>query len=328
MDIEVSVESVCDYAAQHGFSTSTLELILRILLTPKTFDQNTANRLFRILYPIGEIPDRLLFFIIERLGTGKRKALYANQQAAIKWLTLVFDLVNFSSLSRCYAVLFNLLGVFPLRAHLCHLLAKLTRRKNVQASRVQYLRHLEEGITSDAVTSKLVDTFAMFAPGDFRKRKIKTSVVFSHPDRQWAESLNGIRSRWPGSSGLSSVGIEDFRLYSPSEATPMVTSDSLSTIKARDVESLGNLTETIEKLDLPTNADLNLTNRLSRCFIALEPQIVANDRIESIFEQFSEEQMALSEHEDRISDRFLHDVFDYSRLSKVQTTRMTSEGFL
>jgi hypothetical protein len=101
-----------------------------------------------------------------------------------------------SSLTRFYSVLFNLLDMTNLRAELCHLLARITRRKHVRPFRVRMLQDLSTNVGPEPALLRLMHVFDKYAPGvlDISKAN-KRLGDFPHPDPEWGVQLSMIQSR-------------------------------------------------------------------------------------------------------------------------------------
>ncbi|KAG8532138.1 uncharacterized protein KY384_003777 [Bacidia gigantensis] len=194
--IKSEVDAVCKAAREHGLSSLALGNLIDLLTSQATLDQASQNVLLRSLYPAAKVGRDVVYMIVFSLGPGKQKPSNSTQSGLLRWLVLVFDLVDPSSVfSDCYNVLFNLVDVLYLRLHLCHLLTRITKRKHVKAYRIDMLRRSEEGITKDASIAKLVSIYEFLKPGSFDLSKVKLPVTFAHADPHWTEDLESIQRR-------------------------------------------------------------------------------------------------------------------------------------
>lgn len=130
-----------------------------IITRPNEVDQSSLGNLIRNLYPATRVPDIIAIKVVGSLGHGRVKPSYSAQAALLKWLIMVYDVLeNQKVLSQLYSVLFNLLDAsalryfsnhgepslpFPnadiFRPQLCHVLSLITRRKHVRPFRIQAL---------------------------------------------------------------------------------------------------------------------------------------------------------------------------------------------
>jgi centromere protein I len=138
-----------------------LEQLVDIITRPNQLDQSSLGSLVRNLYPGSRVTDSIVVKVVGSLGHGRMKPSYSTQAALLKWLIMVYDILeNQRLLSKLYSVLFNLIDTSALRyftttfsrpllsllhplthirAQLCHLLSLITRRKHVRPFRIQVL---------------------------------------------------------------------------------------------------------------------------------------------------------------------------------------------
>ena len=191
------IDTIYSHAQQHGLTTAALKRLLEMLTSANALDQTTQKALIKILYPAEQVPSHFICLVVNGLGHGGRKASVSNQQLLLKWMVMVHDFLEDSSiLSRLYSVLFNLLDMNNLRADLCPLLIQTTRRKHVRPFRVQMLEKLCKKVGREPALSKLMQIYDTYAPGilDIKKPASRTPEL-SHPDPEWASQLQRIRER-------------------------------------------------------------------------------------------------------------------------------------
>lgn len=195
--LKTRLETIQSHAQQHGLTTANLKRLLEVLASANALDQTTQKALIKVLYPAGQVPSRFICIVVNGLGYGSRKASVSTQQLLLKWMILVYDVLEDSSiLSSLYSVFFNLLDMTSLRAELCHLLAHTTKRKHVRPFRVQMLQDLSKKVGREPALSKLVQIYDTYAPGLLDIKKVTGRVPeFSHPDPEWASQLQKILDR-------------------------------------------------------------------------------------------------------------------------------------
>lgn len=93
-----------------------MERLVDILTLPSVLDQASINNLIRNLYPAGKVLDTIVIKVVASLGHGRAKPSYNAQAALLKWLVMVYDVLeNQKILSQLYGILFNLLDTIAIR---------------------------------------------------------------------------------------------------------------------------------------------------------------------------------------------------------------------
>lgn len=116
MKVSSHVDRLCSRAYEEGLSNASLEKLIDIITLPNELDQGSIGTLIKNLYPTGKVSDAIIIKVVGSLGHGSAKPAYAAQAALLKWIILVFDVLeNQKILSQIYAVLFNLLDAIALR---------------------------------------------------------------------------------------------------------------------------------------------------------------------------------------------------------------------
>ena len=189
--LKTHLETIQSHAQQHGLTAATLKRLLEVLTSANALDQTTQKVLIKTLYPAGRVPSHIVCIVVNGLGHGSRKASVSNQQLLLKWMILIQDILEDPSiLSSLYSVFFNLLDMTTLRADLCPLLARITRRKHVRPFRVHMLQDLSKTVGRELALTKLMQVYDSYAPGILDIKKTAGRVPdFSHPDTEWAKQL-------------------------------------------------------------------------------------------------------------------------------------------
>lgn len=114
--ISTLVDRVCLKAYEDGLSNSSLDKLIDTITLSDELDQASTGKLIRNLYPVGRVPDTAVIKVVSSLGHGRAKPSYTTQAALLKWLVMVYDVLeNQRVLSRLYSVLFNLLDTIAIR---------------------------------------------------------------------------------------------------------------------------------------------------------------------------------------------------------------------
>ena len=107
---------ICQFAHQNGLLASALQHLVDILTKPAPFDQASLLRLIGSLYPVSRVSSDIVCTIVSALGHGKRKPAATLQNALLKWLIKIYDVLEDSAiLSSLYGVLFNMLDMLSIR---------------------------------------------------------------------------------------------------------------------------------------------------------------------------------------------------------------------
>lgn len=164
---------------------------------------------------------------------------------------------------------------------------------------MQALKQLEAGIISDATVTKLVDVFALLAPDAFTERKLKSAVVFPHPDRQWAENLVAIRSRFTTALHNIVIRTDETKVQIAADGETTAFTVPLDSTRSGD-----NQNDEITGLHA-LNIDMDVS------------EILDGDQDGQAFPHEYNEQKALFEDEERISGQFLGNILAASRRNRV-----------
>jgi centromere protein I len=100
-------------------TNASLSRLVDIITLPNYLDQASLGGLVRNLYPASKVPDAIVIKIVSGLGPGQSKPSYSVQGALLKWLVMVYDVLeNQRILSHLYSILFNLLDTVAIRCSL------------------------------------------------------------------------------------------------------------------------------------------------------------------------------------------------------------------
>jgi len=294
----------------NGLANSTLKTLLNAI-TSTLLDQTTQNAVIKCFYPAESVSSDLVYCIVSSLGHGTLKASMPTQQALIKWLIMVHELLEDNiALSRCYGVLFNLLDSTSLRADLCHLLSIITRKKHVKPFRILLLNNLSHTVGYETALQKLTLAYEEYAPGsldveDFPK---KAWSGFAHPDAEWAQ-LEKIHQ------------IAKLRAKSP-------TIDAPATVPGNTFKSMKGLDDSISNLSKPLSTKLTLSDVGSRIFqkrASLMPADVLAPKLDSLLSPLFEQELKKLEGGrgagKALSD-ILEKVLDFTTSTKVCSSKL------
>ncbi|KAL9100279.1 MAG: hypothetical protein Q9163_004324 [Psora crenata] len=315
--VKLDVDTICRYANHKGLSSSALTALLQVLITPIGLEQSSQNALLKSLYPSSRVPNSIVHIIVYSLGTEKQKPSSITQQGLLRWLVMVLGLLqNPAILSRLYSVLFNLLDVLYLRAHLCHLLAKITRKKHIKPFRTEMLQQLGDGITKEANLIKLMNVFEYLAPGNLELRKAKLPIIFSHPDPQWADTLRTIWLRNAVFLPPEALSSENTKVGCPSEDMRRGSGEAGRSDEVSNLEDVDNIVKDLEKLQILHLTQHDLGDRLSQQYIMLRPQELNNKQVDECLNLLFARQKDRIEEGEYLEQDLLQCLLAYTRYTK------------
>jgi centromere protein I len=103
-------------AHEEGLPNASLSRLVDLITLPSELDQASRGSLVRSLYPASKVPDGIVIKIVGGLGHGQSKPPHSIQCALLKWLVMVYDVLdNQKVLSQLYGFLFNLLDTVAIR---------------------------------------------------------------------------------------------------------------------------------------------------------------------------------------------------------------------
>lgn len=118
--------NLASQAYENGLLPDTLSELIDLLATPSFLDQASLSAVARNLYPATNVSRDVVLRVLSALGHGSRKPSLNIQAALLRWLILVYHVVDVPSIfSQSYIVLFNLLDTAAIRQvyHETHIMA-------------------------------------------------------------------------------------------------------------------------------------------------------------------------------------------------------------
>ncbi|KAI9049486.1 hypothetical protein LZ554_006517 [Drepanopeziza brunnea f. sp. 'monogermtubi'] len=291
--ISFLINKICSKAYSDGLPSRPLEQLVDIITRPNQLDQSSLGSLVRNLYPASRVTDSIVVKVVGSLGHGRMKPSYSTQAALLKWLIMVYDVLeNQRLLSKLYSVLFNLIDTSALRAQLCHLLSLITRRKHVRPFRIQVLMELTRQAGNEPPLVGLMKVFKDYYP-DIVVGEVTSgrAAVFTHPSTEWRQRLSNIQELHLQNTpdGLLVEKIT-FRVASKngskktlSSVLPSVhTSHALETsVTLEEIEDAHQLVQKLEKIEPPNQLVAVLKDPLLQKFMQLKSTDVYSRRVDS-----------------------------------------------
>ncbi|GKT58478.1 mis6 domain-containing protein [Colletotrichum tofieldiae] len=261
--IKPTVEKIASFAYDRGLLPDSLSELIDLLTRPSHLDQASLNALVKNLYPATRLSREAVLRVVGCLGHGELKPSLALQSNILKWLIMVYHVIEKPViLSQAYAVLFNLLDTAAIRN---------TGNDPALTGLLRvYKDYYPEIIVSDALRGR--------------------ASAFKHPDTEWREKLNQIQRDHSQRAADAadqprngfSVNHQTLRMRGgkasnlPSVHTSQATENSVT---LEEIDNADRLAQSIEKIELPNQLAAVLADPLLQKFIALKKDDAASKRV-------------------------------------------------
>ena len=243
-----------------------------MLASANALDQTTQEALIKVLNPVDPVPTSLICVVVNGLGYGSRRASVFSQQLLLKWMVMIHDFLEDSSiLSKFYSVFFNLLSMSSLRSDLCPLLARITRRKHVKPFRVQMLQDLNKKVGREHALSKLLQVYDLYAPDSLNiEREDGRVPEFSHPDPEWANQFQRIRERTDHAGSDLSLQREPIPSFRRGDKGLRLSASVEGSYNLDRIENAEDLVNSIEKIRITELETSDLDDPVLQRYLALD----------------------------------------------------------
>ncbi|KAG8416174.1 hypothetical protein J3459_013720 [Metarhizium acridum] len=183
INIKSTVASFSTLAYEEGIVPAVLDRLIDLVTIPNYLDQASLASVVRNLYPAERVSPNVVLHVVSALGHGALKAPLSLQAALLKWLVMVYHVLETPAvLAQAYSVLFNLLDTAAIRPQLAHLLALITRRKHVRPFRIQALLNLSRQTGNDPPLVGLLRVFKDYYPEIIVGEAVRGKAsAFKHP---------------------------------------------------------------------------------------------------------------------------------------------------
>ena len=254
-DLKFSTVTISLHAAECGLPNEALAMLVDIVTRPNSLDQSSQNALIKTLYPAERVSSEVLCTVIGSLGHGMHKVSVSAQVLLLQWVIMVSEFLEQPMfLQKFYGVLFNLLDVTSLRADLCHLLSKLTRRRHVKPFRLQMLQRLLQTVGEESALLKFANVYERYTPGTLDLANSKRQHGdFTSPNSGWSDHLDRIQRKVDSSAIRTAGHTEDFVHELERSSTSEVELSDLRDQKISRQFALG----AVERSELDINALLS-----------------------------------------------------------------------
>ncbi|KAK7402838.1 hypothetical protein QQX98_011398 [Neonectria punicea] len=289
-NIKPTVASLASLSYEWGLLPDTLDDLINLITTPSHLDQASLAALARNLYPAAPVSRDVVLRVVSCLGHGKLKPGLPLQAALLRWLIMVYHVLESPQvLSQVYAVLFNLLDTAVTRPYLSHLLALITRRKHVRPFRIQALLNLSRQTGNDPCLMGLLRVFKDYYPEVIVGEAVRgRASAFKHPDPQWRQRLDEIQeAHFQQAQENLSRPQDGFRVHRPitrgqrNKLIPLVhtshaTEDSVT---LEEIENTTSFVRNLEKIEMPNQLVAVLADPLLQKLVLLRPNDESDQRI-------------------------------------------------
>ncbi|RFU26880.1 hypothetical protein B7463_g9460, partial [Scytalidium lignicola] len=328
--ISATVDKLCSRAYEDGLSSASLGRLVDIITLSNELDQATIGGIIRNLYPTEKIPDTIVLNVVASLGHGRAKPSYGTQSALLKWLAMVYGVLeNPGILSQVYSVIFNLIDTIAIRPQLCHVLSLITRRRHVRPFRIQMLMELTRQSGNEPPLVGLMRVYKDYYPdvivGDVTAGR---ASVFTHPNPEWQQRLVEIQeaylrrnrddlSRGQTSFRMARKGLDDRKKLKTSGIPEIYTTNAHeSSTTLEEIENVSEFIEKLEKIELPNQLVAVIGDRLMQKFIQLKSSPTTARRVDNWLMSFFEAQLEDPDTSESKILAMLTAILDYTRYTK------------
>ncbi|KAG5916371.1 hypothetical protein E4U42_007683, partial [Claviceps africana] len=291
VNIKPTVASLCSLAYENGILPAALDRLVDLVTTPNYLDQASLAAIVRNLYPAERVSSDVVLRVVSALGHGTLKASLTLQAALLKWLVMVYHVLEAPVvLAHAYSVLFNLLDTAAIRAQLAHLLALITRRRHVRPFRIQALLNLSRQTGNDPPLVGLLRVFKDYYPEIIVGEAVRGKAsAFKHPDLLWRSRLDEIQDahRQRAAERRATGPQSGFRVNRPvnrarrSKTVPTVLTSHATedSVTLEEVEDVSSFVSKMDKLELPNQLVAVLADPLLQKLLILRPDPESYQRI-------------------------------------------------
>ncbi|KID94198.1 Mis6 domain protein, partial [Metarhizium majus ARSEF 297] len=280
INIKSTVASFSTLAYEDGIVPAALDRLIDLVTIPNYLDQASLASVVRNLYPAERVSPNVVLHVVSALGHGALKAPLSLQAALLKWLVMVYHVLETPAvLAQAYSVLFNLLDTAAIRLN-------LSRQTGNDPPLVGLLRvfkdYYPEIIVGEAVRGK--------------------ASAFKHPDVLWRSRLAEIQDahRQRAAEQRPTGPQSGFRVNRPvnraqrSKAVPIVLTSHATedSVTLEEVEDVSSFVAKMDKLELPNQLVAVLADPLLQKLLILRPNPESYQRISNWLSAVFQEVMA------------------------------------
>ncbi|KAK0739800.1 Mis6-domain-containing protein [Apiosordaria backusii] len=284
--IKPTVEKTTSLLYDRGALPDDLIRLVDLLTLHNHLDQASLSAITRNLYPLGKVSDEVILRIVGALGHGHLKPSFPLQSLFLKWLVMVYHLLQDPTiLSQTYGVLFNLLDTAAISCVIDRISSlRLTR---IDKARIRLALSRQTG--GDPNLTGLLRVYKNYYPeiivGDITKGR---AAAFKHPDTQWRERLNEIQQQHldrqeddGARNGFAVNNALGRRLKGARALVPGVHTLHAheTSVTLEEFDSAEGFVNNLEKIEMPSQLVAVLADPLLQKFLLLRPSEQASQRI-------------------------------------------------
>ncbi|KAF2744454.1 Mis6-domain-containing protein [Sporormia fimetaria CBS 119925] len=324
------VDAVCRYAVENGLSADHLRAVVDIISKKTELDQTSITSLVKNLYPAQRVTSDVVVTIVGALGQGKGKPSPGTQNALVRWLTVVYGIIDDSStLSRLYGVLFGMLDMLSIRTSLCYLLSAITRRKHVKPFRIQQLLELSQGIANEPALQGLLRVYKDYYPEIILSSASTSRKSIPPPlEEEWRARIIAIREASAAADEAQSAQQGGFRVLrrgnhrKGTEPVPEVRTHQTrqTAMTLEEIDSVTDFVANLHNVEAPGQLISFLEDPLMQKYIDLNPSPIFSRRIELWLATFLEDEYELARTGAPPSAEFaglLSSIYNHTQYTKV-----------
>ncbi|KAE8447373.1 hypothetical protein EG329_010787 [Mollisiaceae sp. DMI_Dod_QoI] len=300
------IDILCSKAYEDGLVVGELDKLVDIVTLPNQLDQGSLGNLIRHLYPVSKVPDSIAAKVIGSLGHGRFKPSYTAQAGLLKWLVMVYDILeNPRILSQLYSVIFNLLDTVAISM-------ELIRQAGNEPPLIGLMRvykdYYPDVIVGDATTGR--------------------ASVFTHPNPEWRGRLGEIQDiHFQRTQDDLSTEQRTFRVArkvgtglkrkrGPVLPDVHTSHAQESSTTLEEIENVYDFVQKLEKIDPPNQLVAVLDDPLLQKFLQLRSSDVDSSRIDSWLLAFFEDQLQNLDAGESVILEMLQALLSYTRCTK------------
>lgn len=310
-----------------------------IITRPNRLEQGSSATLIRSLYPASKIEDSIVIKVVGSLGHGRDKPSLNVQGILLKWLAMVYEVLeNQKILAQLYSVFFNLLDTVAIRPQLCHILALITQRKHVRPYRIQVLMELMRQAGNQPPLVGLLRVYKDYYPDVIVGNTAGRASVFTHPNQEWKERLQTIQyTNSQRANNGRSTEQHAFKVARKSNGARRTRSSILpevhtshaqaTSVTLEEIDSVHDLIYNLEKIEPPNQLVAAIGDPLLQKFLQLRSSEASMRRIDEWLLAFFEDQLESAHSAESTILEMLGAVLEYTRYTKVCLPSLTMSLF-
>ncbi|CAD5123827.1 DgyrCDS12135 [Dimorphilus gyrociliatus] len=194
LEYERHLKTVTNYGLSHGLSPDLIHSIICIVSLNR-WQTSVIGKLLRSCLPANYVQSSTIVHAIGTLTINTVPMII--KKKLVTWIVIVFNAVDdMSPVHRLYEVVFNSVGCDPLRAKLCQILYRLTRRKDVTYYRIQELLKIRKRAGNEPGLIGLLSIYKLYKPSMITiSLKTGRKAFFNLTNKRWRNDFLSIQHK-------------------------------------------------------------------------------------------------------------------------------------